>query len=319
MDLLMIFTGLVLLFLGGEALVRGSVTISNRLKISKVLIGVVIVGFGTSTPELLVSIKASLMNQPDIALGNVVGSNIANILLILGLSAVITPVICKNKTIYRDAIVVVVSSILLFGLSYQQIILPLVGALMFTSLTLYLSYSYLAEMKEKKSLTSKDQTLHGHESDSFINNLSMGSSIIITLFGIVMLTFGAEFLVKGASNIAREMGVSEAIIGLSLVAFGTSLPEIATAISASIKKDSDVIIGNVLGSNLFNVLSILGITAMIKPIPITGQIANFDIPLSLAIAIILLIIILVFKNITRLTGLIFLVAYTSYIIYLLIY
>jgi len=318
MDFVYVVAGLVLLFIGGEGLVRGSVTISKRLGISAILIGVVVVGFGTSAPELLVSIKATLNGQPDIALGNVVGSNIANVLLILGLAAVLTPVVCKDKAILRDAFAVLVSSAVLLGLSYLEIIPRIAGGLMLLTLIGYLFYSYKAERRDKARMVAagNGETAHEHEVEEFNDKMGLVPSILLSIAGIAMLVFGADFLVKGASNLARAAGISEAVIGLSLVAIGTSLPELATAISASIKKHSDVVIGNVLGSNLFNVFSILGITAMIKPVPIDGQIAAFDIPFTLGIAVLTLAVIFFFKNVGRVTGGLFLLAYVSYIAWL---
>lgn len=318
MDYILILAGLFLLFIGGEALVRGSVVISKRLGISAILIGVVVVGFGTSTPELLVSVKASLGGQPDIALGNVVGSNIANILLILGLSAIISPVICKDKAIHRDAIAVFFSSILLLVLSYLQIISQIVGAIMITALIGYIVYSYRAERKDKLVTQSAalTGTVHEHEAEEFQSKMGLGLSILVSLLGITMLVFGADFLVEGASNVARGLGISEAVIGLSLVAVGTSLPELVTAISAAFKKNSDVIIGNILGSNLFNILFILGVTSLIKPVPIMGQIASFDIPFCLGIAGITMGIILLLKKFNRLSGVLFLSVYMFYIMWM---
>lgn len=315
MDYILITAGFLFLFFGGEALVRGSVIISKHLGISAILIGVVVVGFGTSAPELLVSIKASLADQPDIAMGNVVGSNIANFLLIFGLASFITPIICKDKAIYRDALAVVVASVLLFALSYFQIVSQLAGGVMLTMLIAYLVYSYKAERKEKLSKSSGIliYTVHEHEAEEFESKMGLSVSIIMSIVGIAMLIFGADFLVQGASNIARSFGISEAVIGLSLVAIGTSLPELATAISAAMKKHSDLIIGNVLGSNLFNILSILGITALIKPIPITGQISAFDIPFASGVAAVALLIISLFKKFGRLSGLFFLATYFAYI------
>lgn len=318
MDMIFIALGLVLLFFGGEGLVRGSVNISRRLGISAILIGMIVVGFGTSAPELLVSVKASLMGQPDIALGNVVGSNIANVLLILGLAAIMTPVVCQDKAIMRDAFTVLIASLILFGLSHIGIIHRISGGLMLVMLIGYLLYAYKAERKDKTALTAAgiDGTAHEHEADEFHDKFGLGASILLSIAGIAMLVLGADMLVRGASNIARAIGISEAVIGLSLVAIGTSLPELATAIAASIKKNSDVVIGNVLGSNLFNILSILGITAMIKPVPVAGQIAAFDIPLTLAIAALTLAIIYMRKSFGRVTGLMFLAAYIAYIAWL---
>ncbi|MEZ5691143.1 MAG: calcium/sodium antiporter [Rickettsiales bacterium] len=313
MDYIFVFSGLLLLFIGGEALVRGSVAISEKLGISAILIGVVVVGFGTSAPELLVSVKASLDGKSDIALGNVVGSNIANILFILGIAAIICPVLCPAKAVRRDALAVLFSGLLLYLLTYSGEISRIYGILMLISLIAYLVYSYRSEIKEKRELAAgKQHTVHEHEAQEFDSKTGIGLSIIMSVVGIAMLMFGADLLVDGASNIARQFGISEAVIGLSLVAVGTSLPELATAISASIKKNSDVIIGNVLGSNLFNVLSILGITSIIKPVPMSGQIASFDIPLNLIIALITFVIIYKMQKISKITGAIFLVGYVMY-------
>lgn len=314
----MVFSGLFLLLIGGEALVRGSVTIAKKLGISTILIGVVVVGFGTSAPELLVSIKALMSETPDIAVGNVVGSNIANILLILGLAAAISPVICRDKAIFRDASAALIASGCLIILSYMGVISQISGIIMLTALISYLTYSYVSEKKDKRlaansSSSIEQETLHENEAGEFDSNMSLKISIIVTITGILMLVFGADFLVKGATNIARDMGISEAVIGLSLVAIGTSLPELATAVSASLKKNSDVIIGNVLGSNLFNILSILGITAIIKPIEISKDLAVFDIPFAFVTALIALAIILIFKKFNRVIGYVFLLSYVTYI------
>lgn len=307
--------GLLFLFVGGEALVRGSVTLSKRLGVSTLLIGVVVVGFGTSAPELLVSIKAALQDQPDIALGNVVGSNIANILLILGIAGILSPIACSEKGVKRDAIVVVAASLFLFILGYfGQISRPL-GSAMVLLLAGYLFYSYRQE-KQLKRKSSDIKTYHEVEPKDLELPMGLPLSLGLSVFGIALLAFGADYLVDGASNIAKRYGVSEATIGLSIVAIGTSLPEIATAISASLKKESDVIIGNVLGSNLFNILSILGITSVIHPLEIAKSFFTFDIPLALIVSVTLVALIYIRKEVSRISGILFLVFYISYITYL---
>lgn len=317
MDFILIAAGLALLFFGGEALVRGAVSISEKLGLSAILIGAVVVGFGTSTPELLVSIEAAMNNQPDIAVGNVVGSNIANVILILGLAALINPVSCKDGVILRDSMAVIFASILLFLLSFMGVISAPAGAFMFLSLIGYIFYSYKAERRKKAELLKKNgDTVHEHEAEEFSSNMGMPLSIAISVGGIAMLVYGADLLIGGATNLARSIGISEAVIGLSLVAVGTSLPELATSISAALKKHSDVIIGNILGSNLFNILSILGISAMIKPVPIAAQIAAYDIPFMLAIAAISSAIIFFFKGFGKTTGAAFIFTYVVYLVWL---
>ncbi len=319
LDYLLIVLGLLFLFAGGEALVRGSVTLSKRLGVSALLIGVVVVGFGTSAPELLVSIKASLQNQPDIALGNVVGSNIANVLLILGIAGCLRPIDCNDAMIRRDAIMVSLMTLVLLGLAYVGIIHRIAGGIMVLALIAYLIHAYRAEKQASKSASEPNNQASSiplSEVSEFETNMKLIPSLLFTFGGITMLVFGADFLVDGASNIAKAFGVSEATIGLSIVAVGTSLPEIATAIAASLKKQSQVIIGNVLGSNLFNILSILGITALIVPIPVTMQLAQFDIPLAFAVSLLSLGLITHQKIIGRYIGILFLALYTVYMTYL---
>ncbi len=243
------------------------------------------------------------------------GSNIANVLLILGIAALITPIICKEKAIHRDALAVLAASALLFGLTYLKVLSPLIGCLMLIMLVGYLIYCYRAERKSTIMPVS-DLPLgseHGNALQEAGSQAGLAISIVMSVSGIAMLVFGADFLVKGASNIARIYGVSEATIGLSLVAVGTSLPELTASISAAVKNNSDVIIGNILGSNLSNIMCILGVTAMIKPIPLDGKITAFDVPFALIVAGVSVGVILVFRKFGKLTGLLFLLSYIAYI------
>lgn len=316
MNLFMTIAGLVLLFLGADPLVKGSVNVANRLGLSKILIGVVVVGFGTSFPELFVSMKASLNGYPEIALGNVVGSNIANILLILGMASLITPIPCWNKIVYKDSLFMAISTLFLFGLSFYGILSNVMGILLISTLIFYLYYSYTLETKTKQRMAKDGETFHEQKIHEFENHSGLLTSVLMIVAGILMLSFGAEFLIKGASNLARHFSIPESVIGLSLVAVGTSLPELAAAISAAIKKHPDIIIGNILGSNLFNILNILGITATLNPIPMTGRIAHFDIPFNLGISLGLVIMIFVFKKLGPLTGILSLCIYGVYTVYL---
>lgn len=315
MDYIFIIAGLVLLVIGGEMLVRGSVGISRKFGISRLLTGIVVVGFGTSAPELLVSAKAALENHPDIALGNVVGSNIANILLILGAASFISSIKCEDKAIFRDSIAVLLASCILYRLSFYKEMGMITGVVMIVVLIGYLFYSYKAEKSDKKKLiTTNDGTVHEHETQEFEDvKLGILSSILFAVAGIGMLIFGADMLVEGATNIAVILGVSEAVIGLSLVALGTSLPELATAVVASRHKQTDVVIGNVLGSNLFNIMAILGITAIITPLPLIGRVADVDTLIMLIVTFILSLIIIVFKSIHSRIGIIFVISYIVYI------
>ncbi|MGQ5702204.1 calcium/sodium antiporter [Sandaracinobacteroides sp. A072] len=311
-DIGLVAAGLVLLFIGGESLVRGSVNIAERLGISKLIIGLVIIGFGTSMPELLVSLNAALNGAPEIALGNVVGSNIANTLLIIGIAAVIVPISGWSPTALREAVVAGLSALILFGLVQGQVITLPEGAALLGALILFLGTTYMKERREKAA------TLFEMETDEFedipIRRAWMGPAL--ALGGIALLVFGADLLVDGAVSIARDFGVPDAVIGLSLVAVGTSLPELATAIVAAIRRHSDVVLGNVIGSNIFNILAILGTTAVIHPIAVSDRFRSIDTPVLLATAIALILILFAFRTIGRGIGAAMLLAYGAYMIFL---
>ncbi|MCM2342925.1 MAG: calcium/sodium antiporter [Alphaproteobacteria bacterium] len=314
MDIILILSGLVALFFGGEWLVRGSVGVAKRLGVSTLLVSLVVVGFGTSAPELLVCIKAALSGAQDLALGNVIGSNIANILLILGLAAVIRPISCGQASIRRDAVAVLCASLVLAFLSFFHEISRISGALM---LGLLFAYMYVAYRQDKKSSVAEKaqgQELQEHiEEEVHVAGDSTTKSVLLVLLGLGLLVLGADWLVNGATSIARAFGISEAVIGLTLVALGTSLPELATAFIASLKGHSDVVIGNVLGSNLFNILGILGVTALIAPLALSGRIVEFDLWLMLGTAVLLYPLIRSGHRITRIEGGFCLFLYAGYI------
>jgi cation:H+ antiporter len=313
MDYAYVAAGLALLLLGGEGLVRGSVAVAERLNLSTLLVSMVIVGFGTSAPELMVSTAAALKGAPNIALGNVVGSNIANILLILGMSAVIAPLACTRPEIMRDALAVLVASFALVGLAQHGMIGRLAGFIMVAALGAYLSYAYLTERKASR----RDEVFRERIAED-LGKPGMGLATALTLcvLGLVFLVAGAHLLVEGATAIARRFGISNAVIGLSLVAVGTSLPELATAAISAYRKHQDVVIGNIIGSNLFNILGILGVTGIVVPIPIEGRIADIDIWIMLAVAIALAPIIWTGRVISRVEGGAFLTLYVVYMAWL---
>lgn len=293
--------GLLALFFGGEFLVRGSVALATRLGISPLVIGLTVVGFGTSTPELLVSLNAALKGSSDIAIGNVVGSNIANILLILGVSAVIMPVAASFSKLSRDLTVMAMASFLLLALAYLGLISRISGAVMVACLIAYLGY-LLRFGSSDHEIEPESGKPHGWV------------MIVLCLAGgLTGLVFGADWLVDSATTIARQFGISEAVIGLTIVAVGTSLPELATSIVAAFRRQADVAMGNVVGSNIFNILGILGITAIVHPVNISGQLATLDIPVMTAVGLVTILIIVSLKQINRLVGCIFLAAYASYI------
>jgi len=302
--------GFALLFAGGEWLVRGAVSISRRFGVSPLLIGMTIVAFCTSAPELLVSLEAALRDQVDIAVGNVVGSNIANVLLILGVSALISPIIVKAAELRRDTLVMLAAAVVLTGLASTGVVERWQGALMVGALIGYVWYSYYTEIYRE----SPSAELHAHEAEEFSGvTRKLWLGLVELGVGLAALVFGSRLLVTGASEIARTFGVPEAVIGLSLVAIGTSLPELATSIMAAARGHSDVAVGNVVGSNIANVLAIVAITSLVTPLPISEAIATFDVWVMLASSLLLVPLLLWRGRIGRLAGGLLLGSYVAYI------
>lgn len=306
-DLAFVAAGLVLLFVGGEGLVRGSVAIAERMRISKLVVGMVIVGFGTSTPELLVSLQAALGGSPEIAIGNVIGSNIANILLIIGTAALIWPIANTDPSMRREGLVMLAVSAALIPLLMTGTVSRLAGLGMIALLAAYLFITYRLESRRRESAFT-------HEAEE-VADISMKPALaaVAVVAGLAMLMFGARLLVDGATGIARDFGVSEAVIGLTIVAVGTSLPELATSVVAAMRKHADVALANIVGSNIFNILAILGLTAAITPVPVASRFATLDAPVMLAIAAALTLILFTLKRIGRGWGVALLVAYAAYI------
>ncbi len=300
----LVIGGLLGLFLGGEALIRGAVAVAERLKIPKLIIGLTIIGFGTSMPELLVSLQSVHQDSPDVAIGNVVGSNIANILLILGLGALMRPMATTARNLKREALIMLVVSGGLIWLAWTGTISQQAGLIMTGALLAYLLLVYLLEGRKANDDALPD------------TRLSPWVALLWIIAGLAALIIGADCLVRGATAIARDFGVSDAVIGLTLVAVGTSLPELTVTILSAIRRQNEVALGNVLGSNIFNILGILGITAAIHPLPVATHFLQLDLPLMLAAALCLAGLILRGKPIGRLTGLLFLLVYAGYTLWL---
>ena len=301
MDYLFLIGGLVGLFFGGEALVRGSVGIARRMAIPQLLIGLTVVGFGTSTPELLVSVDAAWRGVPDIALGNIVGSNIANILLIIGLSALVWPIKVMGATLRRDTAVMMAAALVLVPIFAMAQMGRPAGLVLVAGLVAYLVWAY----RQPGDMEAED-----------VGVPAPVSALVSTLWvigGLVALMVGARFLVDGAVNIARGFGISEAFIGLTIVAVGTSLPELATSLIAAFRRQSEIAIGNIVGSNIFNVLGILGVTALIAPIPVASRFLTFDLPVMIAVSLILTVLLLTRPVIGRGIGVAMLAGYVAYV------
>lgn len=302
---LLLILGFVILLGSGSLLVRAGVSIANKLKISPLVSGITVVALGTSAPELFVSLGAALNGSPDIAIGNVVGSNISNIALVLGVTAIILPLPVIKNTVRFDWFVMFGASLLflLFAFTDSQIIWW-EGIILISILVWYLSYSIYNSRKAKYEVDSETQY-----------NYSWLTSIILMTVASVGLYFGADLLVENAQTIARAMGVSERVIGVTIIALGTSLPELATSVIAAFKKELDISVGNILGSNIFNILGVLGITSLIKNISIDPSILSFDIHVMifLAFSLLLLLLIPVRYVLQRWNGLVLFILYLTYV------
>ena len=265
---LLVLGGLILLLVGGEALVRGSVSVARKLNISELVIGLTLVGFGTSVPELVTSLQAVDKGAVGIAIGNVVGSNIANIFLVLALAAIISPVLVHPKALARDGTFMIAVTGVLCALLWLDQFNRLSGILLLALLIAYLAYSLIADQRRQSAAAE----LHQAEGESVEAHYGLGVGLAIAVAGLAGVVIGANLLVTGATSLARSIGISETVIGLTIVAIGTSLPELATSIVAAYRKRGDVALGNIIGSNIFTILGILGITSLVSPFTIRGDI-----------------------------------------------
>ena len=310
MTYFLIIAGFALLLFGGESVVRGSVALAQRLGISPLIVGLTIVGFGTSLPEMVVSVNAALVGSPGLAVGNVVGSNIANILLILGVAAIIAPIAVSPGAVKRDLLGMSAVTLVYVGLGMSGQIVFWQGALMLIALMSYIGFTVWHDNKDNDEVSE----LHREEAAEMdtipLRTVSIAGIIIVGLFAVVV---GAEWLVTGATTLAMEFGVPEEVIGLTVVAIGTSLPELATSIVAAYRGHSDVCVGNVLGSNLFNLFGITGVTAMFTPLPFSDKIVSFDLWILLATTALIIPFMLSGRRISRLEGSILLVLYVGFI------
>lgn len=308
--LIFLVLGLVALFIGAEGLIRGSSALALKIGITPLVVGLTVVAFGTSTPELVVSLKAALIGNSSISLGNVVGSNIANIALILGIASVIRPLNVHANVIRREIPIMIGLSILLIILLIDGALSFIDGLIFVIGIITYNIVNVVMARKEKNAEVDKEFK------EGLKTGLGVPISIVMIVGGLGLMILGANLFVTSSISIAKVIGVSDAIIGLSVVAFGTSLPELITAGVASYKKESDIAIGNVVGSNIFNILGILGITALVIPLSSEG-ISYVDFGVMLLTAIILLPLSKTGFRISRLEGGLLITGYLVYIYYLL--
>ncbi len=274
--------GAISLFLGADLLIRGSSALAIRLGISPLVIGLTIVAFATSSPELIVSITAALKGNSGITLGNIIGSNICNIGLILGLSAAISPFTAQLQIVKREIPVMIFVNVLLVVFLIGGNINRIEGALMFLGMISYIFFSYRMALKTKDEKKEEviNKAVSGKQMKSWV-------SILLILGGLLLLAAGSELFVKGSIQIAKTLGVSDVVIGLTLVAFGTSIPELITSVVAAVKKENDLAFGNIIGSCIFNILSIVGISSLIVPLQST-DIKIYDLIVMLAFSVLLL-------------------------------
>ncbi len=303
-----LIVGLIILILGGELLVRGSSSIALKAKISPLVVGLTIVAFGTSAPELLISVKAALSGSPDMTMGNVVGSNICNLALVMGVTALIGPISVNANSIKIDWPVAIGSSLLLYFLLKSSPLLNVWTGLLF--LVILISYTLFIIMKSRRE--TKAQILADANYDIPKGSENVIRDILYILIGCVGLYYGSDWFVGGARDLAMLLGVSERVIGITVLALGTSLPELVTAIVAAVKGETDLAVGNLMGSNIFNILSILGITSIITPIQVSSEIIQYDLLAMILVTIIILPMMLYKRVIGRISGAILLLLYVYY-------
>lgn len=308
-DFVLLLVGLTVLYYGAEFLVDGASKIALGYGISPMIIGLTIVAFATSAPEFVVSLLATLDGSPALAIGNVVGSNIANIALIVGASAVILPMTVERSVFSRDYPFMMGSILLTLAIVYtfSAINLPS-GLLLLVVLGVFLYKCLKIALKQNREFRATGTERAVTETGS------VGANAIKVLGGVVGLVVGAQLMVKSAINIASEFGVPELVIGVTIVALGTSLPELATAIVAALKKEPDISLGNILGSNIFNTCFILGGVSVIKPIPVPEEALRFDLPAMAFVALLLFPLMRLGYKVTRADGILLLVCYVSYIV-----
>lgn len=315
MDIVFLLGGLIGLVVGGEMLVRGAVAAAERFGISPMIIGLTLVGFGTSSPELVTSIQAALAGSPGIAMGNVVGSNIGNILLILGIATLLMPIAVDPQVLKRDGTVLVLASVVCVVAVLLGDIGRTAGGTMITLLCVYLGVTLFLERRKSSpvaELYSAEATLVTAPTKS------LGKSLLIAGVGLVITILAARYLILGAVTLAQAVGLSETVIGLTIVAIGTSMPELVTSIIAVRKGQGDVAFGNIIGSNIFNILGILGITALVQPLSVPPEIAKLDIWVMSLATLALIIFARTGWQIGRREGLGLVLAYVVYVSYLLI-
>lgn len=317
MTIILFAAGLVFLIFGAEILVKGASRLAEGFGISRLVIGLTVVAFGTSSPELAVSIKSALAGQAGIAVGNVIGSNIFNVLFILGLSALIVPLAVSQKLVRFDVPLMIALSVLVLLFSLDGNLTRADGLMMVTGLAIYIAFLIFQSRKESARVRDVRVKELGNQERSESSRLK---SILFVLCGLALLALGSRWLVEGAGAFAESMGVSELVVGLTIVSAGTSLPEVVTSIIAAVRGERDIAVGNVVGSNIFNLMGVLGVSSIIAPggIEVSNAVTRFDLPVMIAVAFACLPIFFTDGVISRLEGVFLLAYYIVYTLYLIL-
>ena len=320
MTIVYLIAGLVLLVAGAEVLVRGAGKLAAQFGIPPLIIGLTVVAFGTSAPETAVSVQAALDGKGDLAIGNVVGSNIANVLFILGLTALIAPLVVSRQIIRLDVPIMIGASLLTWALAWDGSLSRLDGALLFAGIVAYTAFLIISSRRDKTAAADDEFAAEFGLNEApkpYAGLINLGLIVV----GLVLLVSGSNFLVEGAVNLARALGLSELVIGLTVVAVGTSLPELATSVMAAIKGERDIAVGNIVGSNIFNLLCVLGLASLVSPsaIPVAANALAFDFPVMIAVAIACLPIFFNGHCINRWEGAVFIGYYALYTAYLVLH
>ncbi|MEO0673211.1 MAG: calcium/sodium antiporter [Pseudomonadota bacterium] len=305
-----LLVGFVLLVIGGETLVRGAVAAAEKIGISPLVIGLTLVGFGTSMPEMVVGVQAVFADSPGLAMGGIVGSNISNILLIIGFSALLLPMPVARETVVRDGTAVMLATLLFIGIATAMPFNRIVGLLFLVALILYLVFVWFQDRHKVHAQRIKND---GEDIRAPLSAILL--SVGLAIIGMVIVVTGGALLVDSAIGIARRLDVKEEVIGLTIVAIGTSLPELVTAVIAAIKRQSDVAVGSVIGSNMFNLLSIGGVTAVLSPEPfkVADHILHYDNVIMLVATVLLLAFAWSARHVSRAEGFVLFICYLGYI------
>ena len=315
-----LIAGLVLLVAGAEVLVRGAAKLAAQFGIPPLVIGLTVVAFGTSAPETAVSVQSAFNGSGDLAIGNVIGSNIANVLLILGVTALVAPLVVSRQLIRLDVPIMIGASLVTWALAWDGSLSRLDGALLFGGILAYTAFLIISSRREKKAEGADEfEDEYGLHETPKPYAWAINAALVIA--GLALLVGGANFLVEGAVQLARALGMSELVIGLTVVAVGTSLPELATSVMAAIKGERDIAVGNIVGSNIFNLLCVLGLASLVSPaaIAVSPNALAFDFPVMIAVAVACLPIFFSGYRINRWEGLLFLGYYVAYTLYLVMF